>query len=485
MRPLSLACAAIAVSAPLIAQQPARTTSLTLDDAISIAQDNNAAFTQTKNARRLANTQVRQAMSALLPAANARLLSSYQQGGTQVDARGSFANPDTYTSSYSFGLSYTIAPNLLYAPAAARAARDASDADVRNGASLLRSQVTTQYIVVLQQEAQAAVQDSLVESAEGQLNLVNAKAEAGAATIVEVRTGEVTAMQAKVTALQLHNAAKVERLKLYQMMGIDADLGATLTTQFPLTNPTLSLDSLIALAMRSNPDLAAKRSRETASQAQVRVSRAQYLPSITLATSYGAQAFGYATADGLIRTAQTNAANSYRGCMTTDSLRLAAGLSPLSCAAPTVSDSQAALIRSSNRPFAFNKIPYGLTFQVSLPIFNGYQREAQLEQQIVAHDNALSDVRTRALQIKTDVSQAYYNLLTSSKTVELHEIIAQKSAQEFAGAAEKYKVGAATFLDVTVARATYEKAQIDRVNAVYEFHKAFAALENAVGRPLR
>ena len=57
------------------------------------------------------------------------------RGGTQVDARGSFANPDTYTSSYSFGLSYTIAPNLLYAPAAARAARDASDADVRNGAA--------------------------------------------------------------------------------------------------------------------------------------------------------------------------------------------------------------------------------------------------------------------------------------------------------------------------------------------------------------
>jgi len=26
---------------------------------------------------------------------------------------------------------------------------------------------------------------------------------------------------------------------------------------------------------------------------------------------------------------------------------------------------------------------------------------------------------------------------------------------------------------------------IDRVNAIYDYHKAFAALENAVGRPLR
>ena len=29
-----------------------------------------------------------------------------------------------------------------------------------------------------------------------------------------------------------------------------------------------------------------------------------------------------------------------------------------------------------------------------------------------------------------------------------------------------------------------EQAQIDRINSVYDYHKAFAALENAVGRPL-
>jgi outer membrane protein len=485
MRPLCLACAVIAVSAPLAAQQPTRTNSLTLDEAINVALENNSTYTQTKNARRLSNAQVRQAMSSLLPTANARLASNYQQGGTQVDARGSFANPDTYTSSYNFSLAYTIAPNMLYAPKAARAARDASDADIRNSASVLRSQVTTQYITVLEQEAQAAVQDSLVQSAEGQLNLVNAKMEAGAATVVEVRTGEVAVAQSKVTALQLHNAARVERLKLYQMMGVDTDVDAKLTTDFPISNPSLALDSLISLAMRSNPDLAAKRSREASSQAQVRVARSQYFPTITLATSYGAQAFGYATPDGLVRAAQTNAANSYRGCMTTDSLRLAVGLSPLACSAPTLSDSQVALVRSANRPFAFNKIPYGLSFQVSLPLFNSYQREAQIEQQLVARDNALSDVRARVLQIKTDVTQAYYNLQTASSTVDMQAIIAQKSAQELAGASEKYKVGAATFLDVTVARATYEKAQIDRVNAIYEFHKAFAALENAVGQPLR
>ena len=60
-----------------------------------------------------------------------------------------------------------------------------------------------------------------------------------------------------------------------------------------------------------------------------------------------------------------------------------------------------------------------------------------------------------------------------------------KATEELAFAEESYKVGAKTFLDVTTARGTYEKAQSDRVNAIYEYHKPFAALETAIGRPLR
>ncbi len=46
-------------------------------------------------------------------------------------------------------------------------------------------------------------------------------------------------------------------------------------------------------------------------------------------------------------------------------------------------------------------------------------------------------------------------------------------------------MGAKTFLDVTSARGLYEQAQIAQVNAIYDYHRVFAALESAVGRPLR
>ena len=45
--------------------------------------------------------------------------------------------------------------------------------------------------------------------------------------------------------------------------------------------------------------------------------------------------------------------------------------------------------------------------------------------------------------------------------------------------------GAGTALEVSDAQNAVQQAEGDYVNAVYDYHKAIAALEAAVGRPLR
>ena len=52
-------------------------------------------------------------------------------------------------------------------------------------------------------------------------------------------------------------------------------------------------------------------------------------------------------------------------------------------------------------------------------------------------------------------------------------------------AQERFRVGANTFVDVVQSRADYQRAESDRITAIYEFHRAYATLESAVGRPLR
>jgi len=490
MRSLRLvALLAIPAQAAFAQQAPAtgRATTLTLEEAIASAQRNNPTLHQVQNAVRNQDAQVRTAYGQLLPNANANLRSTFNQGGTQyvngVALPG--GNGDYYQSGYSLGLNYSVNASAAYAPRAAKAFRTAAQADVNTTAENIRALVTQYYLTALQSEAQAAVLDTLVQTAAGQLNLVTAKIEAGAGTIIDIRTAEVALGQAQVASLTAHNASQVDKLRLFQTMGIPADINAKLTTAFTVAQPRFSLDSVLNLARRSNPDVAAKKYRLEASRLQVRVSQAAYLPSLSLSTGWGANAFGYTSSDIVAIKAQANAEAQRENCLQFDSLRAGAGLPRLSCGSGTLSADQLTKARASNQPFKFNKAPFSMTASLNLPLFNGFFREQNLEQARVNRENAEYDLRARNLQVVTDVTQYYLSLVTAAKTVELQTQIAAKAAEDVALNESSFRVGAKTFLDVSTARGIYEKAQIDRVNSVYEYHKAFAALENAVGRPLR
>ena len=67
----------------------------------------------------------------------------------------------------------------------------------------------------------------------------------------------------------------------------------------------------------------------------------------------------------------------------------------------------------------------------------------------------------------------------------MQEQNAAAAREELMLAEERFRVGAATFIEVTESRGSFETAQNDLINAIYDYHKAFAVLESAVGRPLR
>jgi outer membrane protein len=485
MRSSSL-LALLALPAVLSAQTPAsRGADLSLDEAIRTAQNNNPLFQRTRNALRNSDYQVKQTRGALLPTLNASAGTRYTQGGTQYQFGLPFENQASINSSYSLSLNYNVNAGLMYAPKAATANRAAAEADITANAEQLRAAVTQQYITALQSQAQAEVLDTLVEVARGQLELATAKMQAGAGTIIDVRSAEVSLGQAQVTALNAHNTAKLNRLQLFQTMGVPGDAEAKLTTKFAISQPSFSLDTLLDLARRVNPDLAARKSREIAAEAGVKLARTRYLPSLNLSTGYQANALGYTDYDYLPTQAAAQAAGTYRNCVFFDSLRAGAGLPRTSCGSPTLTADQLAAQRSRNKPLQFNRSPLALQAFLSIPIFDGFTREANIESNKVQRDDAALDVRARNLQINTDVTQAYLTLVTQARTVELQTQIAAKAAEDLALNEASFRVGARTFLDVSTARGQFEKAQIDRVNAIYEYHKAFAALENAIGRPLR
>jgi outer membrane protein len=457
---------------------------LTLDQAIESARQNNPGYLQVKNNLRDADAAVRTAHGMLFPSLSANAGSRYTQAGTQYQFGVPFTTQPSINSQYGLSLNYNISAGLAFAPRAAKADRAAATANIANSSESVRATITQQYITALQAEATAAVSDTLVTVAQGQLDLANAKMAVGAGTIIDVRAAEVAVGQAQVTALTQHNLARVNKLELFQTMGVAADIDAKLTTKFSIEEPRFSLDSLLDLARRVNPDLAAKKSLKAAADANVQYARTNYLPTLNLQTGYTANALGYTNSDILVQQKNLSLIQNLPGCLRMDSLRTGAGLSAAGCQT-SLTPAQESAARSQNHPFSFSGAPITFSAFLSIPIFNNFQREQAIEQNKVTRDNATLDVQARNLQVTHDVTQAYLNLVTAEKTTELQTQTAAKAAEDLALNQESYKVGAKTFLDVTTANATYQQAEINRINSIYDYHKAFAALENAVGRPLR
>ena len=476
--------------AALPAQQPSPTPVLSLQEALDLARQYNPAYLQIANNQNTAGAAVRSAYGDLLPSLSASFGSSFRRGGEAIfQGTRLGASGDVVSSYYGLNLNYGINLNSFIQPRAAAANRDAVEAEVVGQESLLRASVTDQYLTVLQAQSLAALQDTLVSTAEAQLSLARAREAVGSATQLDVTRAEVTLGQQRVAALRAHSDVEIQLLRLFQTIGIEPRGGVQLTSQFPITPLGQSLDELLAMARAQNPVLKATEAREHAASLGVSSARSLYTPSLNISTGWGGYTQQFADDDFPIARAQNQTLSARESCFSQDSLRVGAGMSSIAaeCNQIVFTDADAARIRSENSafPFDFTKEPWNISASISLPIFDGFQREQRVQEAVVARNDARHALRAQELALTADVTAAYLTMSTALRTVELQEQNAAAARAELTLAEERFRVGAATFIEVTQSRGTFETAQNDRIRAIYEYHKAFAALESAVGRPLR
>ncbi len=87
--------------------------------------------------------------------------------------------------------------------------------------------------------------------------------------------------------------------------------------------------------------------------------------------------------------------------------------------------------------------------------------------------------------MRTDVSQAYFQLLAAYEAIRIQENNQTAAQEQLRLATERYRVGSGTFFELLDAQLAAQQAEADYINAIYAYHQAIAMLENAVGRPLR
>ncbi|MFL5568470.1 MAG: TolC family protein [Gemmatimonadaceae bacterium] len=487
---ISLVTGVTRASAQSVAQDSVAPATLTVDQAFSLARRNNPELQQIQNNRIGARASVRSAYGALLPSADASLSFQRQQGGQQIFSGTSLgASSDVNQSNYEIGLSYRLNTATLVAPSLQRANRDAVEADITGATETLRGNVSQQYLSALQAEANADLQDSLVVASQQQLILAQAREIVGSGTQLDVQRAEVALGLQKVQALKARNQVEIEKLRLFQLMGTPQPANVKLVSQFTVTPLTANLQQLIESAHRENPGVLALRSRQHVADLNVRREKGEYSPTLSLSTGIGGYTYGFANSNFPVQQAAAQLDASRASCIRTEEVRAALNLSNqlAECNAMVFTSAEAQLIRQNNArfPFNFTKSPRSISATLSLPLFDGFAREQRLQEAMANRSDARYSVRARELALTADVTAAYLTLVTAEKTVTLQEQNAAKAKQELKLVQDRYRIGATTFVDLTEARVTYERAESDRITAVYDYHKAYAALESAVGHPLR
>ena len=467
---------------------------LSLADAITLARANNPLYRQAINDRAPAAWAARSAWSTMLvPSVSASGGIGYAGPGQQTFLTSNFSQSvSTLSSSYGFGLDWSLSGQTLTQPGLRKAQLSAADADVAGAETNLVTTVTQQYLTVLQARDNGEVARQQLQHDEEFQKLAQARYDVGRASLIDVRQAQVARGQAQVVLLRARTAVQVEKLRLFQQMGVTAplDLAAVqLTDTFNVQTPTWQLNDLLTMAEQQNPALKALREREHAAAWGVRAATSSYGPSLSVSAGWSGFTQKLSDINPTIASARAGAAADSATCAYANSAWLngGSGQPPLDCTLYSFSPAAEQAIRDRNAayPFHFTPEPFQARLTVRIPLWGNFQQPLAVSQAKAQQQDLQESVRARGLQLQTDVSGAFLTLQTTYRTIAIQDTNRTAAREQLQLATERYRVGSGTFFELLDAQVAALRAETEYVNAVYDYHKALAALEAAVGRPLR
>ncbi len=493
---------AVSAQAPTVSVPPAATLSLT--EALRQAKNQNPVYRQRLNNAATARWQVRNAYGRLLPSAQVSGGLDYTGSGQANFGQGFTRQTSTiYGSSYSAGFAWQLDGARLLAPKEQKANQRAVDEEIASEENNLRFAVTQQYLTALQATAQVAVSAQQVERNQNFLDLASAKYRVGQGTLIEVRQAEVQKAQSDVALLRSLQAESEAKIEMFRLLGAPSPLPVeqiALSDSFPVTEPGFDLDDLLQQAEQQNPALKALNARQRAASATVASAKTAFLPSLFFQAGWSGFTQQQSNKGLLLSQALAGGQGSAGGCFTNDSIRAGVGLQEIGTPAancnvlsgldptgvaldPAVR--QGILDENNTFPFKFTGQPFSARLTISLPIFTGFGRSLQLQQARELAQDAEESVRAQGLQVRSDVQSRHLALGTAFKAIAVQGQSRNAARDQLRLAQDRYRLGSGTALEVSDAQNSVQRAEGDYVNAIYDYHKALAALEAAVGRPLR
>jgi outer membrane protein TolC len=430
----------LALLAVLAAPSPADTLvqSLSLHDAIALAERNAPAVIHAQGQTRTAAASVRAAYAAFLPSVSVSAGADRQLPARAGQVRVVGGQVQTLSSepwSYSTGLSANVGlfegGQRVFQLQQSHAQADAAGVGLDEQRALAALAVKQQFFNVLAALDLEGAADAQLKQSQQQL----------AMSVIHLKARTVTRSDSLRSEILVHNAQLAMTEARTSLAQANASLTRAVGTPYPVTaaagdstgDSDVSLDdaALRALAI-SGPAVRQADAQLGAARAALRIVWAGYLPSVT--ASYGRNGSGASD-----RFALTGNDLAYSGA---------------------------------------------LRLSVSLPIFDQLQRASQGAQARASLEDAEASVRDSRLAALESLAQSLGAYRAATERVAVQTATLEAAEEDLREHQEQYNVGTGALLDVLVSRTALDQARHDLIQARYDRRIAKAQLEALVGRSL-
>jgi outer membrane protein len=431
---LAVGCATTAVAQQAQQPAPSRQYEVTLKEAIQRALDVQPAMIQALGDQRNAGASKRSAYGAFIPSVTLGSSAARANIG-RIDNTTGRPVPAEYSYTGSFNASLELFDGFrrianLKATSATGAAAGAGIVNQRFQVTLQTKQLFYNAIAV---EALVRVAEAQVARAQQQLQISIEKLHAGSATRSDSLRSTVEYGNARIDLLNAQANLATAQADLGRQVGVDGLVRAVPDTTMPAIPDTAELRRL---TIAEFPAVEQAEAQASAARAQIWTARSQYWPTVTVSYSNNRQG--------------TEGLNG-----------------------------------PPNFPFFGN---YPETFQwrfaLSWPILNGFTREANQVTASVNRDLAEARAADARRQANAQLTQQLALLSTAFEQISIADANIAAAREDLRVQNERYRVGAATILDLLTSQAALTQAEVNGIQSRFNYVIARAQLEATVGRTL-
>lgn len=416
-----------ALPAPAAAQQA----DLTLAEAVRRALEVQPAIVQARGDLRNARAGQRSAFGAFLPTISVGGSSNNASSNRYNSATGQIVTVPTntsYSGSVAVSLSLFEGFRRFGSMRAAAATLDAADAGLVNQRSQVTATTAQLFFTALADEDLVRVAETQLQRAKQNLQISVNRFVVGAAIRSDTLTATVDLGTAQLSLLQAQGNLATAQANLGRQVGMDHPVHPVRDSVFaPLPDTT----ALRAQVLASSPQVRQAEAQARAARAQITVTRAEYWP--TFSASYS---------------------NGYTGLD-----------------APW----------TGTENYINN---WSLRFSLSWALFDGFAREGNQVSAAVQRDVAEAHAADLRLQLNALFTQQLAALFTAFAQIGVADANVAAGAEALRVTQDRYRLGAGTLLDLLTAEANLTQAQVDQVQARFDYLTARAQLEALVGHPL-